>query len=42
MARELALSSQRVRPARLEASGFAFAHPELAGALDAALGRSRS
>jgi uncharacterized protein (TIGR01777 family) len=41
MARETVLVSQRVRPTRLEATGFAFAHPELARALDAALGRSR-
>ena len=40
MARETVLISQRVRPARLEATGYAFRHPELAGALEAALGRS--
>jgi hypothetical protein len=39
MARETVLVSQRVRPARLEATGFEFRHPELAGALAAALGR---
>lgn len=41
MARETVLISQRVRPARLEATGYTFRHPELADALDAALGRSR-
>jgi uncharacterized protein (TIGR01777 family) len=41
MARETVLVSQRVRPARLEATGYTFRHPELADALDAALGRSR-
>ena len=39
MARETLLASQRVRPARLEATGFEFRHPELPGALAAALGR---
>ena len=39
MARETVLISQRVRPARLEATGYQFRHPDLAGALDAALGR---
>jgi NAD dependent epimerase/dehydratase family enzyme len=39
MARETVLISQRVRPARLEATGYEFHHPDLAGALDAALGR---
>ncbi|HEY1635310.1 MAG TPA: TIGR01777 family oxidoreductase [Acidimicrobiales bacterium] len=39
MARETLLVSQRVRPARLEATGFEFRHPELPGALAAALGR---
>jgi len=38
MARETLLVSQRVRPARLEATGYAFHHPELPAALDAALG----
>jgi hypothetical protein len=33
MARELLLSSQRVRPAALEASGHRFAYPEIDGAL---------
>lgn len=33
------LSSQRVVPARLEASGYAFAHPELEGALRHAVAR---
>jgi NAD dependent epimerase/dehydratase family enzyme len=41
MARETVLVSQRVRPARLEATGYTFRHHELADALDAALGRSR-
>jgi uncharacterized protein (TIGR01777 family) len=41
MARETVLVSQRVRPARLEATGYTFRHPELADALDTALGRSR-
>ncbi|HEY3702171.1 MAG TPA: TIGR01777 family oxidoreductase [Acidimicrobiales bacterium] len=39
MARETLLVSQRVRPARLEATGYEFHHPELLGALEAALGR---
>jgi uncharacterized protein len=39
MARETVLISQRVRPARLQATGYEFHHPDLAGALDAALGR---
>jgi hypothetical protein len=39
MARETLLVSQRVRPARLEATGFSFRQPELPGALAAALGR---
>ena len=39
MARETLLVSQRVRPARLEATGYEFHHPELPGALEAALGR---
>ena len=39
MASELLLTSQRVLPARLEASGYAFLHPTLEGALRAALGR---
>lgn len=38
-ARELVLASQRVRPERLTASGFAFEHPELRSALQAALRR---
>ncbi len=38
MARETVLVSQRVRPARLEATGYTFRHPDLAGALDADLG----
>jgi uncharacterized protein (TIGR01777 family) len=42
MARETVLISQRVRPTRLEATGFEFAHPQLPGALDAALGRGRA
>lgn len=39
MGRELLLASQRVAPAQLEALGFRFTHPELEGALRAALGR---
>jgi uncharacterized protein (TIGR01777 family) len=39
MARETVLVSQRVRPVRLEATGFSFRYPELPGALAAALGR---
>jgi len=39
MADELLLTSQRVLPARLEASRYAFRHPTLEGALRAALGR---
>lgn len=39
MAEEMLLAGQRVRPARLEAAGFTFAHPELEGALRAILGR---
>jgi uncharacterized protein (TIGR01777 family) len=39
MARETALVSQRVRPTKLEASGFAFAHPVVDEALAAALGK---
>ncbi len=38
MADELLLSSQRVQPAALEASGFAFAHPSLPEALRHELG----
>jgi NAD dependent epimerase/dehydratase family enzyme len=38
MAGELLFASQRVRPARLEAVGHAFAHPDLDGALAALLG----
>jgi uncharacterized protein len=34
MAQELMLSSQRVKPSRLEASGYAFHFPELRGALE--------
>lgn len=34
---ELLLVSQKARPCRLEEAGFAFAHPDLAGALRAAL-----
>jgi uncharacterized protein (TIGR01777 family) len=38
MARETALVSQRARrPTRLEATGYRFTHPDLAGALEAAL-----
>ncbi|HEY2636058.1 MAG TPA: TIGR01777 family oxidoreductase [Solirubrobacteraceae bacterium] len=39
MARETVLVSQRVRPVRLEATGYSFLHPELPAALAAALGR---
>jgi uncharacterized protein len=39
MADALLLSGQRVTPKRLEASGFRFDHPELAGALSALLSR---
>ncbi len=39
MADELLLTSQRVLPARLEASRYPFRHPSLEGALRAALGR---
>lgn len=38
MAREMLLGGQRVRPARLEATGYRFRHPELEGALRDALG----
>jgi uncharacterized protein len=37
MAEEMLLGGQRVSPARLAAAGFAFAHPDLGGALAAAL-----
>jgi uncharacterized protein len=37
MADETLLASQRVHPARLEAAGFGFRHPDLAGGLRAAL-----
>jgi uncharacterized protein (TIGR01777 family) len=39
MSRETVLVSQRARPARLEASGYRFSSPDLAGALEAALRR---
>lgn len=39
MARELLLASQRVVPARLQASGFAYAYPTLPQALQAILGQ---
>lgn len=39
MADELLLTSQRVVPARLQASGYTFRYPALAGALQAAIGR---
>ncbi len=39
MADALLLSSQRVMPARLQASGYRFQHPELEGALRHLLGR---
>ena len=35
------LASQRVKPARLEGSGFRFTHPDLEGALRRACGRDR-
>jgi uncharacterized protein (TIGR01777 family) len=38
MAQELMLSSQRVKPAKLEGSGFAFQYPELRGALEDLVG----
>ena len=38
LAHELLFSSQRVLPTRLEASGYRFRHPDLEGALQAALG----
>jgi uncharacterized protein (TIGR01777 family) len=41
MADALLLASARVRPARLEASGYAFLDPELEAALGHMLGRSR-
>jgi NAD dependent epimerase/dehydratase family enzyme len=37
MANELLLSSQRAEPARLQASGFSYRHPNLEEALRAAL-----
>ena len=40
MGRELILTDQDVRPARLLESGYKFIHPELESALRAALGRS--
>ncbi len=39
MVKEMMLGGQRVLPARLQASGFTFAHPELEGALRHLLGR---
>lgn len=39
MAEEMLLAGQRVLPARLEAAGFTFAHPDLTTALRAVLGR---
>jgi uncharacterized protein (TIGR01777 family) len=36
---EVLLASQRVRPARLQATGYQFKHPSLEGALRAVLGR---
>jgi uncharacterized protein len=39
MADEVLLASQRVVPARLQASGYAFRHPTLEGAFRAALAR---
>jgi hypothetical protein len=37
MADEMLLASTRVRPQRLLETGFSFAHPDLAGAMRAAL-----
>jgi hypothetical protein len=37
MGDSLLLASERVRPARLEAAGYSYRHPELAGALQATL-----
>jgi hypothetical protein len=37
MADEMLLASTRVRPQRLLDAGFSFAHPELEGAMRAAL-----
>ncbi len=42
MAEELLLSGVRAHPNRALASGYAFEHPELEGAMRAALGRGRS
>ena len=39
MGRELILTDQNVRPAKLLESGYVFIHPELESALHAALGR---
>jgi uncharacterized protein (TIGR01777 family) len=39
-AREMVLSGQRVVPAVLQRSGYSFVHPELRGALEAALGKA--
>ena len=39
LVRELMLASTRVRPVVLEDSGFAFADPEIGGALRVMLGR---
>ncbi len=39
LVQHLLLDGQRVRPARLEAAGFGFAHPHLEGALRALLGK---
>lgn len=41
VADELLLASQRVRPTRLEASGYSYAYPDLEGALRHQLGRVR-
>ena len=42
MANELLLASQRVRPSRLEETGYTFRHPQLEGALRAILGKNKS
>ncbi|HLI16297.1 MAG TPA: TIGR01777 family oxidoreductase [Acidimicrobiales bacterium] len=41
VARDVALASQRVLPRRLEADGFAFAHRDVASAVEAALAQRR-
>ena len=39
MTKEMLLGGQKVLPARLQESGFSFAHPTLEGALRHTLGR---